>query len=377
MSAINIPDMSAVLRAHSLIPVPVDIESVTTLAPSTEVFHKAIVACGKDRRTGRSRCAALLIAHIYGRRLDMFPFAGLAQLHGIDLIEDAAEAFTGFQYLGHELSALTFFSFGSIKTNTAFGGGLARIRDLDVWMRMRLLHEEWPAQTHTEWMKKVMKNTAIMILLNTPAATHATMAATHALGVDHKTMVVSMLRGFPGDQLMPKLRHQPSAALLRMMLRRFEQFQTASVEANTAKCDLLIDLLPDSCLIPGVAAYARDHWLFPMVVNQPQQALTELNKFGIDAYRGATQLALVPQPEAHELPYDSCNGLITPYPRVAAQMMDNIIYLPMHKHVKPHHIAELAYVVHAVLPRADTPTPDTQTLLSQPAAGPQLLRSQL
>jgi hypothetical protein len=59
--------------------------------------------------------------------------------------------------------------------------------------------------------------------------------------------------------------------------------------------------------IPGHCSLVRNHWLFPIVVDTPNDTITLLNKYGIDAYQGATQLALVPIPSIQD-----CNKKSTP-----------------------------------------------------------------
>ena len=74
---------------------------------------------------------------------------------------------------------------------------------------------------------------------------------------------------------------------------------------------LLVDLLPSSpqVIVPGFASPVRNHWLLPVVVgggpvgaasgvtaDDVASVQRDLNDNGVDAYRGATQLALVPPP---------------------------------------------------------------------------------
>jgi hypothetical protein len=94
LSAVNIPDMSVVLRDHGLIPVPCDID-VMTLAPRMD----ALEALRTPKTVG------VLVAHLYGRRFDMSPYVEFARRHNLPLIEDCAECFTGFDYTGHPVSA--------------------------------------------------------------------------------------------------------------------------------------------------------------------------------------------------------------------------------------------------------------------------------
>lgn len=60
----------------------------------------------------------------------MAPVLEISKRHGLLLWEDCAQVFTGREdYLGHPESDAVFFSFGVIKRATAFGGGVARVRD--------------------------------------------------------------------------------------------------------------------------------------------------------------------------------------------------------------------------------------------------------
>lgn len=62
-------------------------------------------------------------------------------LHAVQLIEDCAECFAGpAGYRGHPSSDIVLFSFGSIKTSTAFGGGIALIPDQKLYHRIDSLH---------------------------------------------------------------------------------------------------------------------------------------------------------------------------------------------------------------------------------------------
>jgi hypothetical protein len=98
---------------------------------------------------------------------------------------------------------------------------------------------------------------------------------------------------------MLRLRQQPSAALLSFLHARLATFDAHEFQRHQDTCDLMVELLPPSLLVPGWAAPVRNHWLFPVLVpaGRVEHMLRRLNDQGIDAYRGATQLALVPMPE--------------------------------------------------------------------------------
>lgn len=153
LTAVNIPDISVVLRAHGLIPVPVDVE-VGTLAPRMDLLEKAAAdGTAPGRREGR--VVAILVAQLYGRRFDMEPVAALAARHSLRLVEDLAESFAGLDHAGHPAADLALLSFGSIKVATAFGAGVARVRDRRVWEKMQRMQEGWAVQSRQTFFSKV------------------------------------------------------------------------------------------------------------------------------------------------------------------------------------------------------------------------------
>jgi hypothetical protein len=134
-----------------------------------------------------------------------------------------------------------------------------------------------------------------------------------------QALLVSLLRGFPGDQLLLYLREAPSAPLLFSLYTSLSQYTIQHFQQQQDKGELMIDLLINGIssttsssssshstssssssprvLIPGVSSSVRNHWLFPLVISHvdytPTQVMQLLNAHGIDAYKGATQLALV------------------------------------------------------------------------------------
>lgn len=215
----------------------------------------------------------------------------------VQLIEDCAESFSGFEYLGHPSSDLTLISFGSIKVATGFGCGLGRVRDRATAEAMQREQDGWEPQGRSAFFTKCVKNTFAMAVLNVPLISNGVMQGARAAGYDHKALVVSSLRGFPGDQLMGRLRAQPSVAMLEMLRRKLLSFDPAAFQAHQDACDLMLELLPASVSAPGLDAPIRNHWLFPVLVDDIDAVLKELNDAGVDAYKGATQLALVPKPQ--------------------------------------------------------------------------------
>ena len=87
----------------------------------------ALLAEALDRKVKAGRKPkAVVIAHLYGQSADLDPIIAACRTHGVELIEDAAEAL-GATYKGRApgtLSRMGIFSFNGNKIITTSGGGM-------------------------------------------------------------------------------------------------------------------------------------------------------------------------------------------------------------------------------------------------------------
>jgi perosamine synthetase len=126
VSAVTHPDMVRIIRGHGLRARPVDIDP-QTLTPHLGMLESAL--------TPRTR--VLLVAHLFGGRMDLGPVAGFAREHGLILVEDCAQAFQGPEAVGDPAADVSMYSFGTLKTSTALGGAVLRVRGRGVLRKMR------------------------------------------------------------------------------------------------------------------------------------------------------------------------------------------------------------------------------------------------
>jgi perosamine synthetase len=105
--------------------VPVDINS-RTLATYPSALEAVLT----------SRVRVLLVAHLFGGRMDLGPVA-FAREHGLILAEDCAQAFKGPDHMGHTAADVSMYSFGTLNTSTALGGAVLRVRDREALRKMR------------------------------------------------------------------------------------------------------------------------------------------------------------------------------------------------------------------------------------------------
>lgn len=320
------------IRHHGLVPVPVDIDR-KTLGPKLPQLRAALQ---------RPKAVVFMAAHIYGRRIDLRESLAALRERGIPLVEDCAESFGGVGFTGHEEAELSLFSFGGIKVSTAFGGGIATVRNAAVLREMRAIQSEYPVQSRWDYLKRILKYSAVAVPLNVPAVNAGVRRLSKPFGIDHKAYAVAMVRGFP-DRLMERLREQPCGALLDVLQRQLAGYRMTQHQRQTEVGHFVETGLPADFTVPGGAALVKEYWLFPVEVENPEAVLAHLDRAGVDAYQGATQLALVEPPVGLEF-----------YPEEAAAMMKNIIYLPVHRRVPIKDAQTLVKIVQKV---GRTPAP--------------------
>lgn len=145
IGAVNIPDVATVIRAHGLVPVPIDIDvdafdmrpdlleaalqlygtlpphcqpaTVASAAANALAPNAAVSSVLAAVSAEPPRVAFVLTAHIFGRITDVTPLITLCCKHSVPFVEDLAEALVGNHQrcFGHPDSDVTLHSFGTSK----------------------------------------------------------------------------------------------------------------------------------------------------------------------------------------------------------------------------------------------------------------------
>lgn len=280
MTGLTVPDMWRLVRLHGLVPVPVDLDAAT-MAPSVD----------EVRRVLSPKTRLIVAAHLLGGRFDMEPLAALAAEAGVPLVEDLAQAWTGPESRGHEASALWLFSFGSLKTSTALGGGLARARDEGVRRAMRALHEAWPRQPTAEYAKKVGSFLALAGARG-PHRFRALERACAASAISLDGVLRQVTRGFPAEEaaFLSRVRVRPCAALEALLHRRLTHFDAGRLERRTRAGEWLRARV--GCV--GAQLRERTHWLYAIETAAPERLVERFRSEGFDAARGTSTIDVVP-----------------------------------------------------------------------------------
>lgn len=280
VSAVTIRDMIAVIEQHGLRAVPVDVDA-DTLGLDEAALAAAV--------TPRSRI--LLVAHLFGSRMPLGAALAFARRHGLLLVEDGAQAYTGDGWFGDPACDVSLLSFGPIKTATALGGALLRFADPDLRERVHAAQARQPLQATRAFAQRVGKY-ALLKALTGRVAYSLFYRACRAFGIDHDALINRSVRGFAGGDLFRRIRHRPCAAQSRLLLRRLRGYPQARTAQRARRGERLLAALP--LPRPGRAVAASSHWVLPVLSEAPQALIVGLLARGFDATCGASSLYAVP-----------------------------------------------------------------------------------
>jgi dTDP-4-amino-4,6-dideoxygalactose transaminase len=228
----------------------------------------------------------------------MTPVIQLAQQHNLLVIEDCAQAFIGGDYAGHPDSDCSLFSFGPIKTATALGGAVLRVRDAKLRTRMKELQAEYPVQSRWFYLTKLVKY-AVFRLLLTPRLFGALVRIYRLLGIDYDRAFGNATHSFGTADFFEKIRRRPCIPLVRLVQRRLARFADCGerrLERRSRRGDQLAASLPVGMIIGG-ENYSHTFWVMPVRVANPREVLCALGAAGFDA-TSRSSLTVVPPPAA-------------------------------------------------------------------------------
>jgi perosamine synthetase len=332
ISAVTHPEIVAIVRAHGLVPVPIDIVPAT-MAMQMSCLERAL----------RSETKAVLVTHLFGGRLDLADVAAFCREHGLLLLEDCAQVFGG-GYTGHPEAAASFFSFGPIKTATALGGAVTVVRDPAVRSRMVAVQAGYPRQTRRAFAGRVLKYAAVWALMRSGALTGLASWLAGRRGRKLTDLVRVALRNVSGGFQLDRLRQQPAWPLLRLLSRRLRRHSPARIAARREAGDRLKRALP-GVVLPGGKGLDHLHWIFPVVVGDQQAASDQLLEHGFHTLMGLSNLS------AFDPPADRPDLV----PTEAWHLTRHSLLVPMHGGMTPDLVDQLAT---AIVSAERRPAPD-------------------
>lgn len=326
--SISIPSVVTIIESHGLCPVGVDPPSHTQMLPDS---IKAFV---------KPETRVLMLTNLFGMVPEAEALIAEAKSLGLVVIEDCAQAFLGASpsgqlsfpsawqsgFRGHEGADASFVSFGTMKTLTALGGAVGRVRDSSLRDRMRRQESAFPVRPWSQFLSVVLKGFLIKII-GRPVLWGLVEAILSAVGIDFDRWIVDSVRGFPNGAA---IRQRPSIPLLQLLLRRlrgqeqasFVSFgSTSTVAMRKRTAELIVDrLVEGGVTVPAVGAPCS-WWLLPVLDSRPKDLVRSLLARGFDATCNSTQLKRVASVAVRGPQASSRPG--------GVDFMDSVVYLPL------------------------------------------------
>ncbi len=256
-------------------------------------------------------------------------------------------------FAGHPQADVSLFSFGTIKTQTALGGGVLLLRDANLCQRLKECQAAYPRQPGGHYLKRLLKYGGLK-LLSTSVCFGLFVCICRGLGINRNEMLNRAVRGFAGTEDIARFRKQPSVPLLAMLARRLSHPQPLRLERQQQLGRRLLERLPPGVFCPGSKAGYHHFWVFPVWADHPQELIATLDKAGFDATQGES-MRVVEKPAASP----------AREPIAAREMLEKMVYLPMYPELSDRAIKKLADVLvgyfqehppdeNPLLPQADT-----------------------
>ncbi len=321
MSAMTVPDMARIVRQHGYVAVPVELD-LETAAPTVESLEQATT----------TRTRAMIIAHLFGTRIPMEDIVEFATRHRLDIIEDCAQAYVGPEWTGTAGTLASLFSFGTIKTATAIGGGLLTLGSENLRRQLAQSQATWPVQRRAGFSFRAARSWALK-LLSQRSAFAVFRLGCRIFGQDYDAILNRSVRGFPGNDLIAQIEHAPSAPLLALLLRRIERFSDERLRRRIDAGQRLLAACGDNVEILGQRGVQNSFWVVAVLAADPRQLIEALRHAGFDATRGVSMEIVAALPDRADTA-----------PRIR-EAFARIVYLPLYPEMPDSEIDRLGTIV--------------------------------
>jgi len=318
LTALTVPDMARIVEMHGLVPVPVDIDEDGEIR----------IASLNGAITSKSRM--IVVAHLFGHRSALDDLLGIARRHNLLVVEDLAQGFHRVGECGHPESDLAMFSFGPIKTASALGGAVVRVKSAALCRTMSELLGTDPIQSSTAFARRLLRFTLLKTVSGERTA-WLFRRCVERLGYDFDTLANSVTRGFTGSNLAAQLRRQPSTPLLRLLRRRWRTYDFARIARRTEMGRRF------GARIGRSHDPSHSFWVYPLVVDAPSALRDRLRDAGFDATHLA-RMAVVPAADASRVPAG------------ARRVLERMVVLPWYPDMPDDAIDAMARIVGTIEP---------------------------
>ena len=270
---VNVPDMIRIAESHDLRVRGVDMDPITTMVELSQLEANI-----------NPRTRFIVVAHLFGHRLDLRQVIDLASRYGLDVIEDCAQAFAGRSWWGTRGVTLSLFSFGPMKTATALQGAVAVVRDAALFEMMASKLTTYPVQPTWRYFLRIVRFGSMKVATQ-PLIYGVLFRLMRMLRINHENVIHASTKSASGKLFQRWLRTQPCTALIRVIERQICS-SDADLKLRISKGSSL-----HAAIGEGVSLVVRDQhpnvfWMVPVLVDDPESFKNVLRSSGFDAVSG-------------------------------------------------------------------------------------------
>ena len=322
MTALTVPDMVKIVRAHGLIPVPVDTD------------EKGHVCLQSLRRCLNDRSRMLVVAHLFGGRAELDGVLEETSYRQVLVVEDCAQSFEHVGDSGHLRSDVAMFSFGPIKTATALGGAVVKVSDPVLRGKMADLMRRDPIQSRARFVRRILRF-GFLKLLTGRRSSGLFFGILNLFGRDADVFLNSLGRGFASADLLPQLRKRPSTPLLMLLCRRWRFYDYLRIDRRKnlgQYFDHLAGVHHDA---------SHTFWVYPVFATDAHAARTRLRTAGYDA-TSYSRMIVVPSDDPARAA------------KTAADTWQAVLFLPWYPEITKEAVDEMARLLAESIRESET-----------------------
>jgi hypothetical protein len=234
---------------------------------------------------------AVMSADLLGGASHNVTLARIAHSHGALFWQDAAQGFLYTKDWGCPEADLVLWSLGPLKTNTAFGGGVARVKDYNLAYEIRRSIRDRPSQSTISYAKKVALIGALLPLQD-PRVYYLFDQACERLGINAKSHLLQAIRSHTGANVFDSMLFRPSMALLAQMLAVSNEEAEARVDHRQRVGEGLLEAITARAgrlKVAGENQAISTHWMMGLRGSGAMMR-DALRRAGVDAMLNVSAL---------------------------------------------------------------------------------------
>ena len=332
----NVPEVVSAIIWAGMCPTFVDINP-ETYNMAAELIEEKIT----------DKTGAILLTHLYGQPAQIDIILGMAERHGLKVIEDAAQAL-GATYQGKKVGTfgeIAYFSFGLVKNLNCLAGGMAVTDHKELYEELKCMAQDFKPPSPFKIIRDLLSAMAIRVA-TAPSVFSAVVYPALAL-------VKKFKRGIIEESFNEDLRELSLSEPPAYYKTRFANLQAAmgveqlkSLDCNNQKrrknAELLSSLLrgvpavTTPSVIPGVESTYLN---YVVKLENPDRVIDRLFKKGVDVTKG-----FLIDCSSHQL-----FGTDHPESPHARRLSRESLYLPIYPSLKEKDIRYIAETLKKVV----------------------------